>query len=148
MKELLFNLLEEIKPNELVYISTSTGSRTVICREDSCFPVATSMHFISGLENLSANYLSEYMDPISQKSVIDYKTKHTIELDGRKYLIDNEILNMKYHDNFMEITEENESHMITRYIFYNTITEIYIVKEGNEILKQYNEMNYSLLKNN
>ena len=97
MKKVLFDLLNNIEPYQVIKLAIG-NNEIYICRDDALFPIA--VRFIEyDPEMEQSNYFYSY--DISDS--IDYVKTHKIILNDSEYLIETEIVDVKYYDNYFYV---------------------------------------------
>ncbi len=173
MKKVLFEVLNKIEPYDILEISTSRDYHIELCRADSVFPLACNLERVSGYEDMyrrEYDYALEASDfrltpggtsttANNNDSIRDflaerrnnrnrYMEDHTIELNGLKFIIMTEILNIKYEEEHVEVQYSSREGKLTLYFLYSDIKSIRYRENGEFIndLKEYNAMQYSINK--
>ena len=150
IKNLLFKLLDEIEPNELLEVKVGRAYHNIyVANVKSILPLATEIRYIdndhSAIENA---YMAFYDQRKLSEYELQYEKDHLIQLDDKEYLILEEIIDIEYKDNYFSVTSYNTHEISTVYCKYDDITAIRRVHESyNPILKKYNKLNYNLKTN-
>jgi hypothetical protein len=149
MKNILQDVLKDIEPYQLIAVSIRHDYWT-LCREDAEFPLAIS---VKRLESPSYMFRSSYslMDMVTPdiaEHYNKYDIDHTIEFDGVKMVIEGEILDIEYHDNYIKIVIKNADNTQVSYINYDSIDFIKVKKdEADNLLESYNKFQYEIANN-
>ena len=140
IKELLFELLEKIRPNELLRINIGASyDSIVICNKESLFPLASELKTIDSYDR---EFFRE--NPYVNN---DYVDSHTIEMNDVSYLICEEILYVEFCDKHFVIITTNPERTQETYVNYDSIRTITrFNNKMNDILNEYNALNYQLKK--
>lgn len=149
MKNILQDVLKNIEPYQLIGVSIRHDYWT-LCREDAVFPLAIS---VKRLESQAYMYRSSYslMDMVTPdiaEHYNKYDIDHTIEFDGVKMVIEGEILDIEYHDNYIKIVIKNADNTQVLYINYDSIDFIKVKQdEADNLLENYNKFQYEMANN-
>ena len=149
MKNILQDVLKDIEPYQLITVSIRHDYWT-LCREDAEFPLAVS---VKRLESPSYMYRSSYslMDMVTPdiaEHYNKYDIDHTVEFNGVKMVIDGEILDIEYHDNYIKIIIKHADDTQVSYIKYDSIDFIKVKKdEADNLLESYNKFQYEVANN-
>ena len=149
MKNILQDVLKNIEPYQLIGVSIRHDYWT-LCREDAVFPMAIS---VKRLESQAYMYRSSYslMDMVTPdiaEHYNKYDIDHTIEFDGVKMVIEGEILDIEYHDNYIKIVIKNADNTQVLYINYDSIDFIKVKQdEADNLLENYNKFQYEMANN-
>ena len=149
MKNVLQDVLKNIEPYQLIAVSIRHDYWT-LCREDAEFPLAIS---VKRLESPSYMFRSSYslMDMVTPdiaEHYNKYDIDHTIEFDGVKMVIEGEILDIEYHDNYIKIVIKNADNTQVSYINYDSIDFIKVKQdEADNLLESYNKFQYEIANN-
>lgn len=149
MKNVLQDVLKNIEPYQLIAVSIRHDYWT-LCREDAVFPMAIS---VKRLESQAYMYRSSYslMDMVTPdiaEHYNKYDIDHTIEFDGVKMVIEGEILDIEYHDNYIKIVIKNADNTQVLYINYDSIDFIKVKQdEADNLLENYNKFQYEMANN-
>lgn len=149
MKNILQDVLKNIEPYQLIAVSIRHDYWT-LCREDAVFPLAIS---VKRLESQAYMYRSSYslMDMVTPdiaEHYNKYDIDHTIEFDGVKMVIEGEILDIEYHDNYIKIVIKNADNTQVLYINYDSIDFIKVKQdEADNLLENYNKFQYEMANN-
>ena len=173
MKKILFEVLNKMEPYDILEISTSRDYHIELCRADAIFPLACNLERLSGYEDMyrrEYDYALEAADfrltPPSEASITEdhdsirdymllrnrnrnkYIEDHTIELNGLKFVIMNEILDIKYEEEHIEVQYSSREGKITLYFLYSDIKSIRYRENGESVddLKEYNSIQHSVNK--
>ena len=150
IKDLLFKLLDEIEPNELLEVKIGRSYHNVyVANVKSILPLATEIRYIdndrSAIENA---YMSFYDQRDQSQFELQYEKDHTIQFDDKEFIILEEIIDIEYKDDYFSITSYNTHEISTIYCKYEDITAIKRIHESyNPILDKYNKLNYKLKTN-
>jgi hypothetical protein len=139
MKELLFKLLSELKPYQTLDVYSRYGEETV-CRADACFPIALSMDPADEYE-FAAYYDEQQIDNYNH---ITYSASHTIEYNGRQYVIRHEIIGVDFEEEYFAIHFDGCYGKSSTYISYDSISRIKIRDKSSYLSEIYNKMQYEL----
>lgn len=148
MKNVLQDVLKNIEPYQLITVSIRHDYWT-LCREDAEFPLATS---VKRLESPSYMFRSSYslMDMVTPdiaEHYDKYDIDHTIEFDGVKMVIEREILDIEYHDNYIKIITKNADDTQISYINYDSIDFIKVREDiADNLLEKFNKFQYEINK--
>ena len=148
MKNVLQDVLKNIEPYQLITVSIRHDYWT-LCREDAEFPLAIS---IKRLESPSYMFRSSYslMDMVTPdiaEHYDKYDIDHTIEFDGVKMVIEREILDIEYHDNYIKIITKNADDTQISYINYDSIDFIKVREDiADNLLEKFNKFQYEINK--
>ena len=149
MKNVLQDILKDIEPYQLITVSIRHDYWT-LCREDAEFPLAVS---VKRLESPSYMYRSSYslMDMVTPdiaEHYNKYDIDHTVEFNGVKMVIDGEILDIEYHDDYIKIIIKHADDTQVSYINYDSIDFIKVKKdEADNLLESYNKFQYEVANN-
>ena len=149
MKNILQDVLKDIEPYQLITVSIRHDYWT-LCREDAEFPLAVS---VKRLESPSYMYRSSYslMDMVTPdiaEHYNKYDIDHTVEFNGVKMVIDGEILDIEYHDDYIKIIIKHADDTQVSYINYDSIDFIKVKKdEADNLLESYNKFQYEVANN-
>ena len=152
LKETLFEILEELAPNEIISIYLPCGSHINLVRPDSVFPVATSIVekvMSDNFDSLRSAYNSFVPSVFNDnKYETEYELNHTIKYNNRDYIITEEIINIEYFDSYIKVGESDPTGIFYKYVPYDKIDSIcYTEKRANNTLKEYNSIIYMMAKN-
>ena len=148
MKNVLQDVLKNIEPHQLIAVSIR-HDYWLLCREDAVFPLATS---VKRLESPSYMFRSSYslMDMVTPdiaEHYDKYDIDHTIEFDGVKMVIEREILNIEYHDDYIKIITKNADETQTSYVNYDSIDFIKVREDiADNLLEKFNKFQYEINK--
>ena len=148
MKNVLQDVLKNIEPYQLITVSIRHDYWT-LCREDAEFPLAIS---IKRLESPSYMFRSSYslMDMVTPdiaEHYDKYDIDHTMEFDGVKMVIEREILDIEYHDNYIKIITKNADDTQISYINYDSIDFIKVREDiADNLLEKFNKFQYEINK--
>lgn len=131
-KDLLFKLLDELEPNQLLGLGFAGRDYATmrICNEKSVMPVITS------IRHLDEFYA--YRDPLNNFNL----EEQIVELDGQQYAIEQEIRDIKFEDEYFIITFWMPDGICTNYYFYKDISTIQLKEEKTVPLAELNRLNY------
>lgn len=150
IKELLFKLLDEIEPNDLLEVRMDKQYLNLyLANKKSILPLAMEMRICRDEgENLEEIYRNTFFyDDVSEYEK-QYILEHTILLDERKYVVTEELLDIIYADDYFAITTANPSGVSTNYFQYSDISSIKVAHESsNSAVKKYNTLNYKFKSN-
>jgi hypothetical protein len=146
IKEILFQLLDEIEPYELLYLfNNKSYCPRVVCSNKSLLPIATEIRKASTFpEEDELAYLREFTSEEEQNNIINYKNDNTVLINNEKYLITEKILYIKYYDSYYEIVVQDQESTYTVYETYDSIQNIKRVNISNGKLLDYNKMIYEI----
>jgi hypothetical protein len=150
IKELLFKLLDEIEPNDLLEVRMDKQyMNLLLANKKSILPLAIEMKVCrDNNEDLEEVYRQAfYYDDINEYEK-QYILEHTILLDERKYVVTEELIDIEYADDYFAITTANPSGVSTNYFQYSNISSIKVAHESsNSAVKKYNTLNYKFKSN-
>lgn len=149
MKKVLFDILNEIQPYELITVCINHDYWT-LCRQDAIFPLAIDLKRIdsSFTINIQDRYLFNGLDEEIANNIIQYESDHTIEYDNKKFVIEREILSIEYEDDYIKLSVQSEDGILTNYINYNSIDYIRLkTSAADNLLEKYNELQYMIANN-
>lgn len=146
IKEILFQLLDEIEPYELLYLfNNKSYCPRVVCSNKSILPIAIEIRKASNFpEEEELAYLREFTSKEEQDNIMKYKNDNTVLIDDEKYLVTEKILYIKYYDNYYEIVIQDQESTYTVYETYDSIQNIKRVNMSNGKLLDYNKMIYEI----
>ena len=146
IKELLFQLLDEIEPYELLYLfNNKSYCPRAVCSNKSILPIAIEIRKANSFtDEDELTYLREFASKDEQDNIIRYKNDNTILIDDEKYLVTEKILYIKYYDNYYEIVIQDQESTYTVYETYDSIQNIKRVNISNGKLLDYNKMIYEI----
>lgn len=148
IKKILFKLLDEIEPNELLEIKIGNSYPGVyVANNKSIMPLAYEMKRIHARTDIEFAYRDFYQDRERSTYEIQYEKDHMVQLDGKDYMIVGEILDIEYKDDYFCVTMANPYEIATHYYLYNEISAIKKVHESPESTIKYNKINYNLKTN-
>ena len=134
-KDQILKFISEIKPYEFI-IGICRYTEITLVREDSCFPYVAQMTPIDMMDY--ARPIPEYSRHRDDASW--YEDKH-IEFEGQHFIIDLELTDIKYEDEYIVITRNSCYEPCIVYIPYE---EICFVKKYTRYNGQMNEIyNYN-----
>lgn len=150
MRDLLFKILDEIEPNEIIQVRMREGYGAVfLANKQSIPPLAIDMR-----PDRSPFYELEeaYRIALEHDEINEYESSfindHIIQLDNKNYIINEEILDIEYHDNYFNVTVANPDGITTNYYKYDDIIVIKRIREAaRDYIYKYNQLNYQY-KNN
>ena len=149
MKNILQDVLNNIKPYQLITVSIHHDYWT-LCREDAVFPLAVS---VKRTESPSYMYRNSYslldmVSPDLSEHYDQYDLEHSLEFNGIKMVIEREILEIKYCDNYIKIVSKNADNTQISYINYDSIDFIKVKEdEADNLLESYNKFQYEITNN-
>jgi hypothetical protein len=150
IKELLFKLLDEIEPNDLLEVRMDKQyMNLLLANKKSILPLAIEMRACrDNDEDLEEVYRQAFCyDEISEYEE-RYISEHTILLNERKYVVVEELIDIEYADDYFAITTANPSGVSTNYFQYSNISSIKVAHESsNSAVKKYNTLNYKFKSN-
>jgi hypothetical protein len=148
MREILFKLLDEIEPNELLKVSFRAGYGSIyLANKQSTLPLATEMTLLRERSSLEEAY-REY-DDYDYEYEDNFLDNHKIQLDNKNYLICEELLDIEYFDDYFSVTVSTPGGIDTIYHKYDDIITIRRNrKSGQDYLQKYNKLLYQYHKNN
>ena len=177
MKKVLFEVLNKMEPYDILEISTSKDYHIELCRADAVFPLACNLERISGFETLYRHEYESAIEAASFRLTSDeitvstdnssvrnntirnyiqerhnmrnrYIEDHTIELNGLKFVITTEILDIKYEEDYVEVQYSSQDGKLTLYFLYSDIKSIRYRENGESVddLKEYNSIQHSINK--
>jgi hypothetical protein len=150
IKELLFKLLDEIEPNDLLEVRMDKQyMNLLLANKKSILPLAIEMRPCrDNDEDLEEVYRQAFCyDEISEYEE-QYISEHTILLNERKYVVVEELIDIEYADDYFAITTANPNGISTNYFQYSNISSIRVAHElKNSAVKQYNALNYKFKSN-
>ena len=147
MKKVLFDLLNDIEPYQVIKLAIG-NNEIYVCRDDALFPMA--VRFIEYEPEMEqSNYFYSY--DISDS--IDYVKTHKIMLNDSEYLIETEIVDVKYYDNYFYVVLGCVGGTSTHYIPYSSISYMSIYNSNSisvcsKPVISYNKIQYELYKGN
>ena len=156
MRDLLFKLLDEIEPNEILNIKMKSGYSTVfLANKASILPLAIDMRRNQSPSSRIAEQLniaySEFSDmvPVSQANYeTDYYDNHKVIFNNVEYIIQEELLDIEYKDDYFAVTIGCPNGIKTSYYKYDSIVAIERIRETScDYIVQYNKLNYQYKKN-
>lgn len=149
MKNVLQDVLNNIEPYQLITVSIRHDYWT-LCREDAVFPLAISVKRTESPQYMfrSSYSLLDTVTPDITEHYDKYDIDHTIEFDGVKMIIEREILNIEYHDNYIKIVTKNADDTQTSYINYDSIDFIKVREDiADNLLEKFNKFQYEVVNN-
>jgi hypothetical protein len=150
IKELLFQLLDELEPNELLQLKFSHNYHTVfVTPRESILPLATEMR---RNYNEDTDLVQSYREAYFNNEIDEYEVKfienHTIHLNDKEFTITEELIDLEYKDDYFMIKIANSEGIYTEYYKYNDIMAIKKVNESSRsYLMEYNALNYKFKTN-
>ena len=155
MRELLFKLLDEIEPNEVLNVRMKSGYCTVfLANKKSILPLAIDMRRIysrtSGMDELNTAYseFTDFIPPSQLNYEKDYENNHKVIFNNIEYVIQEELLDIEYHDDYFAVTISCPQGIKTSYYKYDHIVAIERIREtATDYIIQYNKLNYQYKKN-
>ena len=145
MKQLLFNLLNTVEPYQVIKLAIG-NNEIYVCREDALFPVA--VRFIDYEPEMEqSNYFYSY----EIENSFAYVSSHKVMLNNNEYLIDTEIVDVKYYDDYFYVVLGCVGGTSTHYIPYSSISYISIYDSNtmatcSKLVINYNKIQYELNK--
>ena len=136
-KDYIIKLLDEIEPYEYL-IAVCNGREVYLCKEDSLFPFAVS---ISRLEY--ENYIAPI--DVSDKFTI-WSESRRITFEGENYIIDKDIIKIKYNEDMIIIEVMSFYTPGTHYLPYDSIDYIIKPKDKEDIIYKYNKFQWDIAK--
>lgn len=150
IKELLFKLLDEIEPNDLLEVRMDKQyMNLLLANKKSILPLAIEMRACrDNDEDLEEVYRQAFCyDEISEYEE-RYISEHTILLNEQRYVVVEELIDIEYADDYFAITIANPSGVSTNYFQYSNISSIKVAHElNNSAVKKYNALNYKFKSN-
>lgn len=150
IKELLFKLLDEIEPNDLLEVKMDKQYMNLfLANKKSILPLAIEMRLCrDDDEDLEEVYRQAFCYDEINKYEEQFILEHTILLNERKYVIVEELINIEYADDYFAITTANPIGVSTNYFQYSKISSIKVIHElNNSAVKKYNALNYKFKSN-
>ena len=143
MKKILFEILNDIEPYQVITVSIHHDYWT-LCREDAIFPLATCIKRSDSPFN-TGNIFRSFINEETASHYENYDLNHTIEYNEKKILIEKEILDIKYTNEYIKLTTQNQDGINTNYINYNSIDFIKIKNViADDLLEEYNKLQYEI----
>lgn len=136
MKELIFKLLSELQPYEYL-VGVSRYTEFILIREDSIFPYVMRMTRIDR---------RDYARPVSDDTHREdnwYSDKR-IQFNGQDFIIDVEINNIKYEDDYIVVTRNSCYEPCMLYIPYTEFSFIKKNTDTNDEILNYNKFQWEL----
>ena len=150
IKELLFKLLDEIEPNDLLEVRMDKQYMNLfLANKKSILPLAIEMRLCrDNDEDLEEVYRQTfYYDEINEYEK-QYILEHTILLNEQRYVVVEELIDIQYTDDYFAVTTANLSGVSTNYFQYSNISSIKVRHELNDsAVKKYNALNYKFKSN-
>ena len=150
IKELLFKLLDEIEPNDLLEVRMDKQYMNLfLANKKSILPLAIEMRLChDNDEDLEEVYRQAfYYDEVSEYEK-QYILEHTILLNERRYVVVEELIDIQYADDYFAVTTANPNGISTNYFQYSNISSIKVRHESNDsAVKKYNVLNYKFKSN-
>ena len=152
MRDLLFKLLDEIEPNEVLNVRMKSGYGTVfLANKASILPLAIDMRRTqSHAEQLNIAYreLTEFSTSPQYQYEEEYAENHKVVFNNVEYVIQEELLDIEYKDDYFAVTIGCPSGIKTSYYKYDSIVAIERIRETScDYIVQYNKLNYQYKKN-
>ena len=155
LKQLLFEILDTIEPNDILTICLPSGANAELVRPDSTFPVALRIEesfdqiqvepMLEELNNITNTFRNFYRSPESVYES-DFEKDHTIEYNNKKYIITDEITSIEYNETYVKIGIASRNGKHYNYVPYEHIDAIrYIEERRTNIVKEYNSLMYNLM---
>ena len=145
MKELLFEILNKSEPYKLIKVVVG-NNEFYVCREDSYLPMA--VRFIEYEPEMErANYFYTY----EPDDTVEYIKTHKITLDEREYIIETELTNIKFYDDYFQLTLDSVGGVSEYYVSYDSITYLSYcnsnsISASSKVVTNYNKIQYELNK--
>ena len=147
MKELLFEILNKSEPYKLIKVAVA-NNEFYVCREDSCLPMAVRF-----LEYEPEMERSNYFYTYDQGETVNYVNSHKITLNEREFLIETEITNIEYYDDYFQVTLNSVGGTSEYYVSYDSIsylshcsTNSISASATSKSVAEYNKIQYELNK--
>ncbi len=150
IKDLLFKLLDEIEPNELLELKIFQSYGTVfVANKRSILPLATEMRYEPrSEESLEMIYRRAFSENIINEYEKNYVETHKVLINEKDYIIIEELIDVQYFDEYFLTTVSTPEGVFTNYYSYTDITSIRIVHKGmNSIVREFNTLNYKYKTN-
>ena len=149
MREILFKLLDEIEPNELLTIKFREGYGSIhLANKESTLPLAIEMTLVREQNSLEEAY-REFREDLINKYEENFIENHKIQLDNKNYIIYEELLDIEYFDDYFSVTISNIDGIFTSYYKYDDIINIRRNRKSERsYLQKYNKLLYQYNKNN
>ena len=157
MRDLLFKLLDEIEPNEVLNVKTKSGYGTVfLANKASILPLAIDMRRTQSpssriAEQLNMAYgevLADLSSSPQHQYEEEYAENHKVIFNNIEYVIQEELLDIEYKDDYFAVTIGCPSGIKTSYYKYDSIVAIERIRETScDYIVQYNKLNYQYKKN-
>ncbi len=145
MKELLFEILNKSEPYKLIKVAVG-NNEFYVCREDSCLPMA--VRFIEYEPEMEReNYFYTY----EPDDAVEYVKTHKITLDEREYIIETELTNIKFYDDYFQVAINSVGGFSEYYVSYDSITYLSYcntnsISASSKAVVKYNKIQYELNK--
>ena len=150
IKELLFKLLDEIEPNDLLEVRMDKQYMNLfLANKKSILPLAIEMRACrDDDEDLEEVYRQAFLYDDINEYEEQYILEHTILLNEQRYVVVEELIDIQYADNYFAITTANPHGITTNYFQYSNISSIKVAHESkNSAVKEYNALNYKFKSN-
>jgi hypothetical protein len=149
IKTLLFKLLDEIEPNDLLELKFKSYHNVFIANKKSILPLALEMRY----DNIEERSLEQvYRDAFIEDRISEYENEfimdHIVLLNEKKYIITEELIDIEYFDDYFAVTIASPNETSTNYYKYSDIVTIKVRhSNSNSIVKEYNSLNYKFRSN-
>jgi hypothetical protein len=149
IKTLLFKLLDEIEPNDLLELKFKSYHNVFIANKKSILPLALEMRY----DNIEERSLEQvYRDAFIEDRISEYENEfimdHIVLLNEKKYIITEELIDIEYFDDYFAVTIASPNETSTNYYKYSDIVTIKVKhSNSNSIVKEYNSLNYKFRSN-
>jgi cation transport regulator ChaB len=156
MRDLLFKLLDEIEPNEVLNVRMKSGYGTVfLANKASILPLAIDMRrtqshssIIAEQLNMAYNDFADISSSPQHQYEEEYTDNHKVVFNNVEYVIQEELLDIEYKDDYFAVTIGCPSGIKTSYYKYDSIVAIERIRETSvDYIVQYNKLNYQYKKN-
>ena len=150
MKELLFSILNDLEVYDLLDIRLINAENVYLSKESPISPLAIRINIARENEFEPAH---EY-DPTGYHSMIDeFVENHTITLDNENYIIERELIDVIYYNDYIYVKENYFGDISERYIPYTSIISLmkcnrhYFSADNSCLTKKYNKLQYVMATN-
>jgi hypothetical protein len=149
IKTLLFKLLDEIEPNDLLELKFRSYHSIFVANKKSILPLALEMRY----DNIEERSLEQvYRDAFIEDRISEYENEfimdHIVLLNEKKYIITEELIDIEYFDDYFAVTIASPNETSTNYYKYSDIVTIKVKhSNSNSIVKEYNSLNYKFRSN-
>lgn len=149
IKTLLFKLLDEIEPNDLLELKFRSYHSIFVANKKSILPLALEMRY----DNIEETSLEQvYRDAFVEDRISKYENEfvmdHVVLLNEKKYIITEELIDIEYFDDYFAVTVATPHDTSTNYYKYTDIATIKVRHStSNSIIKEYNSLNYKFRSN-